>query len=119
MLNIKTLVFAGAFAASGLALASDNCGEVPAAPEIVDGATATMEELVANSESVKAFVAGADTYLDCREGFIKTDTFKAMTDQEKKAFIDANGALLDLRNAIGPSFNEQVGVYTKAHPDTE
>jgi hypothetical protein len=117
MTSLKNILCASVFAISSFAFAQDECGEVPVAPEIVDGATATMEELVANSETVKAFVADADAYLDCREAYAKDDAFKALSEDERKDYLAVNSALIDVRNGIGPSFNEQVGVYTKAHPE--
>jgi len=109
---LLSLVFT---ALTGSALASD-CGNPPQEPEIVDGATATMEELVANSESVKTYISEADAYLDCREGVVKSDTFKNMSKEEQKAFLEANSVLLKSRNNIGEKFNAEVADYKKANP---
>ncbi|MFA5630753.1 MAG: hypothetical protein WC997_04500 [Porticoccaceae bacterium] len=103
----------GAFA--GSALASD-CGNPPQEPEIIDGATATMEDLVANSESVKTYISEADSYLDCREGIVKSDAFKEMSKDDQKAFQNANSDVLKSRNNIGEKFNAEVADYKKANP---
>ena len=103
----------GAF--TGSALASD-CGTLPQEPEIIDGGSATMEDLVANSESVKTFISEADAYLDCREGIAKTDAFKEMSKDEQQAFLKANSDLLKSRNDIGEKFNAEVADYKKANP---
>jgi hypothetical protein len=95
---------------------ADDCGEAPKAPDIVDGASATMETLVANSAEVKKFIAAADANLDCREAFAKSDDFKAMSHDDQVAYSTVLANLLQQRNAIGDQFNAQVAAYKKAHP---
>lgn len=98
-------------------LYANTCGDVPTSPELVDGATATMEDLVANSQSVKAFIAEADTFLDCNEAFAKTDEFKAISADEQKKVIETNATLLKARNDIGENFNKEVQTYKAANPE--
>ncbi len=111
---IRAAILSLAFCASPL-LAGD-CGERPEAPEVIDGASASMDELVANSESVKAFIAEADTYLDCNEELATSDEFKELDPAEQKRIIKVNKALLKERNDIGQRFNEQVADYQAANP---
>ena len=95
---------------------ADDCGDLPQAPAVIDGASATMEDLVANSQSVKAFIADADAYLDCNEAFVKSDGFKSLSEEEKKSALDMNSGLLDARNNIGEKFNSEVAAYKAANP---
>ena len=103
----------GVFSAAALA---DDCGNAPQQPELVDGASATMEELVANSESVKNYIAEADAYLDCREKIVNSDTYKSMSKDDQKVFTQANSDVLASRNGIGDKFNAEVADYKKANP---
>src|SRR5690606_23809846 len=73
----KALIFSAAFCLGSTVMANE-CGEPPAAPPLVDGATATMEAVVANSDEVKVYIADADKYLDCREAAIATEGFTAL-----------------------------------------
>ncbi len=112
----RPVVLAAAMALGPVLAVADDCGEVPAAPEIIDGATATMEALVANSEEVKAYIAAADGYLDCREAIAKSDDFKDLPAAEQQAQIAANAQVLETRNKIGDDFNAEVGAYKAANP---
>lgn len=115
----KTLlaVMALGFAWGGTPARADECGPVPEAPAVVDGKTATMDELVANSQAVKAFIAAADDWLDCNEAFVQSDAFKKLSTAEQQRRLDLNSRLLDERNAIGDRFNEQVAAWKEAHPE--
>ncbi len=97
-------------------LLANDCGEVPQSPELVDGETATMDELVANSESVKTFIADADAYLDCNEAFVTSKDFKQLDAAEQKKYLDLNSSLLKDRNDIGEDFNTEVTEYKAANP---
>ena len=107
---LLTLAFASAPAFS------NDCGAVPTTPELIKGAAATMEELVANSQSVKAYIAEADAYLDCNESFVKSEPFTALAPEEKQKVLDVNSKLLNDRNVIGEKFNEEVVAYKAANP---
>ena len=111
---IRPVLFSLAFVSAPL-MAND-CGEVPQAPEVVDGASTSMDDLVANSQSVKAFIADADAYLDCNETFIQSDGFKDLEPAEQQAALDTNTELLKARNQIGEDFNEEVAAYKAANP---
>ncbi|MCK9502807.1 MAG: hypothetical protein M0Q95_01310 [Porticoccaceae bacterium] len=114
--NGRHVLLALALSMSASVAFADNCGEIPQAPELVKGASSTMEELVANSESVKAYIASADTFLDCRDAYAKTDEFKGLNQDEQKALIDTSNELLAKRNAIGDNFNKEVAAFKAANP---
>lgn len=112
---VSAVLTLGAFSLNTLAL-GENCGEAPVAPELVDGKTASMEELVANSEQVKGYIAEADQFLDCREAVIPTEEYKALSKSEQKQYREANKQVLDARNVIGEAFNAEVAGFKKANP---
>lgn len=114
--NIKrSLIFSAAFLFGSAAMGSE-CGDPPAVPQLVDGATSTVDAVVANSEEVKAYIADADKYLDCREAAIATEDFAALDKSAQGEYRAANKAVLDARNEIGEDFNEQVAAFKKANP---
>ena len=106
------LAFAGA-----PAFAQSDCGVVPEKPQIVDGATATMEELVANSEEVIDYIGEVDSFLDCHEAFMQEDSFSDLPENEQVGYANAMETILEARNAIGPEFNDQVQAFREAQPD--
>lgn len=109
LLSAALVMFSGAtFAAP--------CGDPPEVPEIVDGTAATMDELVANSDQVKSYIAEADSYLSCYEGYAKSDEYKALDKAAQKAEMATYKDVLNRRNAIGEDFNEQVKAYKAANP---
>jgi hypothetical protein len=109
---IQTLILLGL---SSTALAQD-CSEAPVAPDLVDGATASMDQLVANSEEVKTFIAAADSYLDCRYAYRDTVAYKDLSRSDKGAYTDETEEVLDARNEIGDDFNDEVAAYQAANP---
>lgn len=111
----QVFVLGAALSMGGLAYAND-CGEAPVAPQLVDGASVTMEEIVANSEQVKAYIAEADKYLDCREAIIPTEAFTALDESAQAEYRAANKVVLDARNGIGEAFNAEVADFKKANP---
>ena len=114
-LAVSAALTLGAFSLNTLAL-GENCGDTPVAPQLVDGASASMEELVANSEEVKAFIEQADQYLDCREAVIPTDEYKALSRSGQKEYREANKLVLAARNDIGEAFNTEVAAFKAANP---
>ena len=111
--KLATLVLALSCASIAMA---DNCGETPQPPEVIDGATATMDALVANSESVKTFISDADKYLDCRETYQKAKRFEKMSEDDKNAYMAETKVVLEQRNDIGDKFNAEVAAYKQANP---
>lgn len=94
-----------------------DCGDQPVKPELPDGKTATMDELVATSNAVKSFIAEADAYLDCSEKEIASEEFQALDDKQQNQKKKEVKALLKSRNNIADDFNKEVGAYKKANPE--
>lgn len=86
------------------------CGQEPSVPAIVDGSSASMEDLVANSKEVNAFIDQADEYLDCQE------VFDGGNGKLSERALEKRAELLETRNEIGDNFNAQVAAFQKANP---
>lgn len=100
---------------SPLAGAQDasSCGEQPVEPAIVDGAASTLEQLIANGNEVKAYIAEADQFLDCSEArYIKLSGSRI----HKDILGDQIKSLTTSRNEIGDELNAQVAAYQAANP---
>ena len=63
------------------AFAEDSC-PVPPTPAVVDGATASREQLVAGIGAVKTYIAASDTYQACIADYIKVQTAAAAKDKK-------------------------------------
>lgn len=121
-MKLPVILFATAAAlAAGPALAEGACVR-PTAPTVVDGATATMEQLTASKNEVVAFMGASDAYQTCvyddlakqraaaKENKTKLDPQVAKTAQ---AEVEANQA--DKEKA-GADFNAAAKAYKAAHP---
>ena len=117
-LLLAGLLTSGLITMSTLSIAQDgvSCGESPAAPELVDGSTASMEELVANSRAVNAFIEQADTYLDCQKAAVENTT-NGLSRDERAIRTAQYESLVPVRNEIGDLFNAEVQEYRAANPE--
>lgn len=117
MKSLKTLIQTGILLGISSAALSNECGEIPANPGVVDGASVSMQQLVENSQEVKAYIAAADAYLDCNAAFMNTIAYKDLDTAGKNAVKAEAQALLETRNSIGDDFNAQVMAYQEANPE--
>lgn len=111
--NAISALFLVAF--SSFALANE-CGEIPVAPSIVEGVTASVDDLVANSEAVKSYIEVADAYLDCTAEYRRTSEYRRLAPEDKEVIENLAGGLLEERNAIGDDFNAEVAAFQEANP---
>jgi hypothetical protein len=119
-MKIASLALASALtlAAPALAHACDR----PTAPPAIDGATATMEQLVAQKNAVTTFMTTSDTYQSCvldgvaaqREAAKKAKT--KLDPAVAKAADDAVSANQTDKEQVGAAFNAAVKAYKAAHP---
>ncbi len=100
----------------GKAFAQSDCGVLPDKPTIVDGSTASMEELVANSEEVKGYISEVDSFLDCYDLYMQSSDFSELPQSEQVSYANAMEQILNARNSIGPEFNAQVEAFREAQP---
>lgn len=96
--------------------------EAPAAPGDIDGATATMEQVLAAKAAVAGFIAASDKYQTCLVDDIKVrrDAAKAakekFADSEAKAVSEKINANQREKERVGKAFNNAVKAYKAAHP---
>jgi hypothetical protein len=115
------LALGAAVALACPALASAAC-TAPTAPAAVDGATATMEQLMAAKQATMDFITASDAYQNC-----VLDELKAQSDEAKKTKSkldpavkktadDAISANQAQKEKVGADFNASVKAYKAAHP---
>ncbi|MDB5448106.1 MAG: hypothetical protein JWQ97_3423 [Phenylobacterium sp.] len=120
-MKFASLALAAALSLAAPALALAAC-ERPTPPAPTDGATATMEQLVAAKNGVSAFITASDTYQSC----VIAD-LAAQRDAAKKAKTKLDGGVPKAADAaiaanqkdkeqVGAAFNAAVKAYKTAHP---
>jgi hypothetical protein len=97
---------------------NQECGRVPVEPMLVDGATVSLNQLTANGQEVKAFIAVADAYLNCNKVFRESAAYAEFGSGKQQKTIVAAQAFLETRINIVKNFNEQVQAYKDAHPES-
>jgi alpha-beta hydrolase superfamily lysophospholipase len=120
---LKTFGFGVALLMAGAvpSFAQDTCPEPPI-PTVVDGSTATRDQLVAGIAAVKAYIAASDTYQSCINDYVTAA--KAQADKDKKpmdkAIIQTEGdrvtANQNNKQKVGDAINVSIGAFKKAHP---
>lgn len=95
---------------------AQDCGDVPTKPMLVDGATSSMDQIVANSEDVKGYIAAADLYLDCHAEWRKLIAFRGQSRDDRDVIEEEIKVILDDRNAVGDDFNAEVQAFRAANP---
>jgi hypothetical protein len=91
------------------------CGSFPYGPTIVvDGKTATVEEMRNTRESVQVFLKQIENYEKCMITLGKTLDGK-MTEQDGDYIIKLINRALDERDALALDFNKLVDVYNEAN----
>lgn len=99
----------------------------PAQPELPDGASASMEEMLGGQKSVKAFQEANTTYRKCVEADIaaaktagesaETDAARAAAAKTHSAAIERFNAAVAAEEAVAGEFNTQVREYKAANAD--
>ncbi len=121
-MRLAAILMAGAvLLPAGAAMAANACVR-PEPPAVLDGAAATMDQLLALKAQVAGFIATSDTYQTCMEKDLAAQRAAAKAARTKfpeetaKAImsqVDANQA--DKEKA-GAGFNAAVKAYKAAHP---
>lgn len=116
---MKTLAAMGLTAALGFAapLYAD-CPYPPAPDKLPDGATATLEQMMAGQKAVKAYQKAIDDYVACIDKELDAAITKAgdqLKPQQKADMqhVEAqkHNAAIDQEQAVADRFNEQVKVF--------
>ena len=103
-----------ALLAGGFASASLAC-DYPALVAVPDGASSTLEQMVAAQESVKTYMASMDSYLNCVNAELEAAGDDA-PEEFKTIMVSRHNAAVTEMEAIAASFNEQLGEFRKANP---
>jgi hypothetical protein len=121
-MNYASILALGAvlgLAAPGLALAA--CDR-PAAPAVIDGAAATLDQLRAAKGEVSEFMTASDTYQGCLVDDLAQQKAAASKQKTKidPALAKAVEAKINENQAdkerVGAAFNAAVKAYKAAHP---
>jgi len=114
---LKSLLFMAGLLTSLTAVAECT---LPEQPTIPDGATSTMDEMVAGQKAVKAFQADAQAFRVCLDE--EMDGLKSAATEGDKAAAEAYAAKTDAYNAsvaaeekIANEFNAQIRAYKAAN----
>lgn len=119
--TLNTVLLGLTLAGSAGAMA-DEC-KTPTAPEIADGAKATMEQMLAGQKAVKAFQAANLEFMACLDPMIAKATAAAKGEKASKADFAALKELETRYNAavsqeeeIANKFNSAIRAYKAANP---
>lgn len=116
---ILALSAALGFAAPSLAQAE--CVR-PTAPAAVDGATVSLEQLMAAKQAVMGFMSASDDYQACviKDAAAQKDAAKAAKTKLDPAILKAADAKVSENQAdkerVGGAFNTAAKAYRAAHP---
>ncbi|MEQ9464248.1 MAG: hypothetical protein RJQ10_11355 [Haliea sp.] len=110
--------------ALGSSMAMAECVQ-PEAPDLPDGASATMDEMIAGQQAVKTFQAANLEYMSCLEGEFtaaktaieggKAEDPKALQAVYEKS-IDAYNSAVSTEEAVAGQFNTEIREYRAANP---
>jgi len=123
MKTIKSTLLALALVATP-ALAQD-CDQ-PEAPTMPDGASSTMEDMLAGQKAVKAFQAANIDYLSCVEKAMNAaeaaakeagDDDKAAAQQTYAELVETYNAAVSIEEEVAGQFNTEIREYKAANAD--
>ncbi len=105
-------------------VAADDCVN-PTAPAMPDGASSTMEQMIAGQKGVKAFQAANIEYMSCLEARFTaaeaqsvegSDDEKATAKETYEKSIDAYNAAVSAEEQVAGQFNTEIRAYKAANP---
>lgn len=123
MKTIKSALLALALVATP-ALAQD-C-DMPEAPTMPDGATSTMEDMLAGQKAVKAFQAANIDYMSCVEAAMNaaeaaakdaSDEDKAAAQKTLSELVETYNAAVSVEEEVAGQFNTEIREYKAANAD--
>jgi hypothetical protein len=89
--------------------------ENPTMVTVPDGATSTMEELLAAQANVKTYMAEMEVYLACLNEELETAGDDAPA-EFKSLMVNRHNSAVTEMETVAAAFNEQVQAYRAAHP---
>jgi len=121
MKNAITLVLASLVLGSAVSMA-DDC-TAPAIPDLPEGATATLQQMLDGQAAVKAYQASNTEYRSCLEPRIAAAEVAASGDSPGPELVEALQTLNDQYNAsvsaeeeLAGQFNTELKAYKAANP---
>lgn len=106
---------------AGAAIAQD-C-TAPTEPEIPDGSSASMQQMLEGQQAVKAFQAANAEYMNCLDPQIVEATNKATAEEASdadraalKSLEDAYNKAVSREEGIAGEWNTQIREYKEANP---
>ena len=120
LLKISTL----SLILASTAVAADDCVN-PGAPTMPDGASSTMEQMIAGQKEVKTFQAANIEYMDClaarfaaaeAQSTEGSDDEKAAAKEIYDTSVDAYNAAVSAEEQVAGSFNTEIRAYKAANP---
>jgi hypothetical protein len=121
---MKVMLAMAFTAALGAAPAFADCAYPPAPEKIPDGATATLEEMLAGQKAVKAYQTAINEYTACIDKDLDEQIAKAgekLKPEQKTDMMrieaQKHNAAVDQAQAVADRFNEQVKVYKARSAD--
>ena len=123
MKTIKSTLLALALVAAP-ALAQD-CDQ-PEAPTMPDGASSTMEDMLAGQKAVKAFQAANIDYMSCVEEAMNaaevavteaSDDDKAAAQETVAKLVETYNAAVSVEEEVAGQFNTEIREYKAANAD--
>ncbi len=97
---------------TGLAAISPICGTLDAAlPVLPDGSTATVEELRAAIDAVKAFTKAANAFLDCHQKRKKKIFKRLKTAEGKNKWVEEFNKLGDAITDLQTTLNAEIRAF--------
>lgn len=123
MKTIKSTLLALALVATP-ALALD-C-DMPEAPTMPDGASSTMEDMLAGQKAVKAFQAANIDYMSCVENAMNaaeaaakeaSDDDKAAANETYAKLVETYNAAVSVEEEVAGQFNTEIREYKAANAE--
>ena len=110
---MRILIFVAAISVASASWAQtisvSHC-KFPEPPPLVDGASATAEDMAATSSAVRAFVQEMQASLACLDD-VEADLGETITAEQKSSLTALYNSGVDQMNAIAESYNAQVRAF--------
>ena len=77
-------------------------------PDLPDGGTASLDEMIAAQEAIRDFMARSEDSIDCLDEASKE---RDLTDDQRSLLIRAHNDTVDVMEEIAGTFNAQIGIF--------
>lgn len=103
-------ILAAGFASVGLAC------DYPPLVAVPEGASATIDEMVAAQQSVRTYMEAMDAYLNCVNDELQTAGDDA-PEEFKAIMVSRHNAAVEEMEMVAASFNDQIAAFREANPE--